>query len=314
MGAVGLERTRNLCDVDGLSRQEIDGLLDAAESMAEILARPIPRVPALRGRTVMLLFYEPSTRTRHSFELACKALGADSLSLAAQSSSVSKGESLLDTVRTSRALGADVIVLRHPASGAAEFAARHAEVPVVNAGDGTHAHPTQALLDLYTVRRALGRLEELRVAIVGDVLHSRVARSDARAFGAMGAKVVLAGPPTLVPPEAGPALGARVASDLEDALRDADVVVALRIQRERQEAGLIPSFAEYRALWGLDPERLGALCPRALLLHPGPVNRGVELSPAAMQLPAAQMEAQVRAGVAVRMAVLYQLLEGGGAA
>ena len=300
--------------MEGLDAAALTQVLDAAESMAEILQRPIPRVPALRGRTVVLLFYEASTRTRHSFELACKALGADALSLAAQSSSVVKGESFLDTLRTSQALGADCIVVRHPASGAAEFAARHLDVPVVNAGDGTHAHPTQALADLFTVRRARGGVEGLALTIVGDVLHSRVARSAARAFAAMGARVCLAGPPTLVPPEAGPALGARVSHDLEEALAGADAVMALRIQRERQEAGIVPASAEYRALWGLDPDRLSRLCPGALLLHPGPVNRGVELSPEAMALPAAQMEAQVSAGVAVRMAVLYQLLEEGGLA
>jgi aspartate carbamoyltransferase catalytic subunit len=255
----------------------ITGILDVAESMADILQRPIPRVPALRGRTVMLLFYEASTRTRHSFELACKALGADSLSLAAQTSSVSKGESLLDTLRTSRALGADCVVLRHPASGAAAFASRQLDVPVINAGDGTHAHPTQALADLFAVRRARGRIAGLRVAIVGDILHSRVARSDARAFVTMGAEVRLAGPPPLVPASAGVALGARVCRDLDAALSGADVVIALRIQRERQESGLVPGTAEYHHLWGLDPERLAASCPEALLMHPGPMNRGVEV-------------------------------------
>lgn len=305
---------QHLCDLDGLDAAGITGLLDVAESMADILQRPIPRVPALRGRTVMLLFYEASTRTRHSFELACKALGADSLSLAAQSSSVAKGESLLDTLRTSRALGADCVVLRHPASGAAEFARRHLELPVINAGDGTHAHPTQALADLFTVRRVRGRLSGLRVAIVGDILHSRVARSDARAFVTMGAEVRLAGPPPLVPQTAGLALGARICRDLDAALSGADVVIALRIQRERQEAGLAPGTAEYHSLWGLDPARLAERCPNALLLHPGPMNRGVEVSWAAPNLPAAQMESQVTAGVAVRMAVLFQLLGAGGMA
>ena len=304
----------HLCDLDGLDAAGITDLLDVAESMADILQRPIPRVPALRGRTVMLLFYEASTRTRHSFELACKALGADSLSLAAQGSSVSKGESLLDTLRTSRALGADCVVLRHPASGAAEFARRHLEVPVVNAGDGTHAHPTQALADLFTVRRARGRLAGLQVAIVGDILHSRVARSDARAFVTMGAEVRLAGPPPLVPPDAAAALGARVYRDLDSALSGADVVIALRIQRERQEAGLVPGTAEYHRFWGLDPARLAERCPDALLMHPGPMNRGVEVSWAAPNLAAAQMEAQVTAGVAVRMAVLFQLMGAGGMA
>ena len=299
---------RHLCDLEDLGPDGITAVLDTAESMAEILARPIPRVPALRGRTVMLLFYEASTRTRHSFELACKALGADSLSLAAATSSVSKGESLIDTVRTARALGSDAIVLRHPASGAARLAAAQGLLPVINAGDGTHAHPTQALLDLFTVRQRRGSLRDLRLTIVGDVLHSRVARSSALAFARMGAVVTLCGPPTVLPPEAGPALGARVCHDLETALRGAEAVMALRIQRERQEAGLVPGPADYRARWGLDARRLAAACPDAILLHPGPVNRGVELAPDLLDAPQSAVDAQVRAGVAVRMAVLYQLL------
>ncbi len=304
----------HLCDLDDLDAQGITDVLDTAESMAEILARPIPRVPALRGRTVMLLFYEASTRTRHSFELACKALGADSLSLAAATSSVVKGESLIDTVRTARALGADAVVLRHPASGAARLAATLNLLPVINAGDGIHAHPTQALLDVFTVRRRFGRLAGLQLTIVGDILHSRVARSSALAFARMGVKVVLCGPPTVVPPEAGPALGARVCHDLTEALRGADVVMALRIQKERQDRGLLPSAAEYRALWGLDAGRLAAACPGAVLLHPGPVNRGVELAPELLDRPEAAVDSQVRAGVAVRMAVLYMLLEQGAGA
>ncbi len=308
---MGWLRGSSLCDLDGLSAAAIDEILDTAESMAEILGRPIPRVPALRGRTVLLLFYEASTRTRHSFELACKVLGADSLSLAASTSSVVKGESLLDTVRTAVAMGADALVLRHPCSGAAAQAAAWAGIPVVNAGDGTHAHPTQGLLDLLAVRRLRGVLSGLRLAVVGDVLHSRVARSAASAFARCGAEVTLSGPPTLLPPEAGPALGARVCHDLEGALRGADVVMALRLQRERQDDGLLPSLAEYRARWGIDRARWERLCPGAVLLHPGPVNRGVELHPEMLDLPRSAVEEQVRAGVAVRMAVLYHLLNGG---
>lgn len=300
---------RSLCDVDDLGPEGVLRVLETAESMAEILARPIPRVPALRGRTVMLLFYEASTRTRHSFELACKALGADSLSLAAATSSVTKGESLLDTVRTAVAMGSDAIVLRHPASGAARFAAEAGGVPLINAGDGTHAHPTQALLDLFTVRRRLGRLAGVRLTIIGDVLHSRVARSSTRAFAMAGAVVTLAGPPTLLPPEAGPALGAAtVTADLGTALRGADVVMALRVQKERQAEGYLPSAAEYRRGWGLDPARLAELCPDALVMHPGPVNRGLELASEVMDLPTSAIQEQVRAGVAVRMALLYLML------
>jgi aspartate carbamoyltransferase catalytic subunit len=307
-------RGRSLTDLGALSEEALLGLLDTAEAMAEVLRRPIPRVPALRGRTVMLLFYEASTRTRHSFELACKSLGADTLSLAAASSSVVKGESLEDTVRTAVAMGVDALVLRHPCSGAAAQAAAWAGIPVVNAGDGAHAHPTQALLDLLTVRRRLGRLRGVRLTIVGDVLHSRVARSAAEGFGRCGALVTLCGPPTLLPPAAGPALGARVCHDLEEALRGSDAVMALRLQRERQQEGLLPSLEEYRARWGIDRRRWQRLCPQAVLLHPGPVNRGVELRPDVLDLPASAVGEQVRAGVAVRMAVLYELLHGGGAA
>ena len=301
----------SLCDLEDQSRETTLALLDAAEAMAEVLARPIPRVPALRGRTVMLLFYEPSTRTRHSFELACKALGADTLALAAATSSVAKGESLLDTLRTARAMGADAVVLRHPCSGAAAFAARCGGLPVINAGDGMHAHPTQALLDLLTVRRRKGDLAGLRLTVVGDVLHSRVARSAARAFRRMGASVTLCGPPALLPAEAGPALGARVCPDLGEALRGADVVMALRLQRERQEEGLLPDLEEYRVGWGIDRQRLKCFCPDAVFLHPGPVNRGVEVHPDLLEQPQSAVEEQVRAGVAVRMAVLYHVLGGG---
>ena len=304
---------QHLCDLDGWTSVGLGALLDTAESMAEVLDRPIPRVPALRGRTVLLLFYEASTRTRHSFELACKALGADSLSLAAATSSAAKGESLVDTLRTARTLGADAVVLRHPDSGAAQVAAVTGLLPVINAGDGTHAHPTQALADLFAVRRRLGRLAGLRVTIVGDILHSRVARSAARGFRACDAAVTLCGPPPLVPPHAGPALGARVEYDLERALTGADVVMALRVQRERQQQGLVPGAADYRAGWGLDVRRLQSFCPQALVLHPGPVNRGVELSPEVLDLPQAVVGEQVAAGVAVRMAVLYRILESEGA-
>ena len=305
----------SLCTLDGLTAPEIAGLLDSAEAMAEILARPIPRVPALRGRTVMLLFYEPSTRTRHSFEIACKALGADSLSLSASASSVAKGESLLDTLATVVALGSNLVVLRHPASGAAELAAGARLVPVLNAGDGTHAHPTQALLDLLAVRRRLGRLEGLALCIVGDIAHSRVARSSADAFARMGAAVTLCGPPTLLPREAGVALGARVEPDLDAALAGADVVMALRLQRERADGEPpLPSLAEYRRGWGLDAARLRRLCPGALVLHPGPINLGVELHPEVLDLPQAAVGDQVAAGVAVRMALLYGLLQGGAGA
>jgi aspartate carbamoyltransferase catalytic subunit len=310
-GGRAVRRGESLCDLDGLGAGDVTEILDAAESMAEVLARPIPRVPALRGRTVMLLFFEPSTRTRHSFELACKALGADPLSLAAATSSAAKGESLRDSLRTAAAMGADAVVLRHPQSGAARYAADLGLLPVLNAGDGTHAHPTQALLDLFAVRRRAGTLSGLRLTVVGDVLHSRVARSTAAAFVKMGSRVTLCGPPPLVPPAAGPALGAEVQPDLGAALRGADVVLLLRLQHERTAGTPLPAAGEYRRGWGVDAERLRRHCPGALVLHPGPVNRGAELLDDVLDLPQTLVQDQVAAGVAVRMALLYRMLEGG---
>jgi aspartate carbamoyltransferase catalytic subunit len=300
---------RHLLDLEGLTADAITAILDTAESMAEILRRPIRRVPTLRGKTVLLLFFEASTRTRHSFELACKVLGADSLALSAATSSATKGESLLDTGRTAEALGVDGVVVRHAASGAPHLLARHLRLPVINAGDGTHEHPTQGLLDLFTVRRRKGRIAGLRVCIVGDVLHSRVARSAVHGFRKLGADVVLCGPPTLLPPAAA-GWGVEVETELDRALAGADVVMALRIQRERQDAGLLPSIAEYRARWGIDAARLARARPDAVLMHPGPVNEGVELAPELMTAPPSLIAEQVAAGVAVRMAVLYRLLGG----
>lgn len=303
---------RHLLDLESLDGDEMEEILRTAEAMWEVLERPIKRVPTLRGRTVLHLFYEPSTRTRHSFELACKVLGADALSMAAATSSAAKGESLVDTGRTAAAMGVDAIVLRHPASGASHLLARRSGVTVINAGDGTHEHPTQGLLDLFTVRRRKGAIRGLRLVIVGDVLHSRVARSAIFGFGRMGAEVICCGPPTLLPAQL-EAWGVRVVWDLDEALQGADVVMALRIQRERQEEGLLPSLSEYRRRWGLDARRLARAKPDAVLMHPGPVNRGIELAPEAMELDASAIEEQVRSGVAVRMAVLYHLLGGAAA-
>jgi aspartate carbamoyltransferase catalytic subunit len=308
-----MKQPRHLLDLESLSRDEILAFLEAAESLSEILDRPIPRVPALRGRTVLHLFFEPSTRTRHSFELACKVLGADALSMAAASSSAAKGESLVDTARTAEAMGVDAIVVRHSSSGVPHLLARRIGATVISAGDGAHEHPTQGLLDLFTVRRRKGRVEGLKVALVGDVEHSRVARSAIWGFTRLGAEVVCCGPATLLPVGL-EALGARTTTDLDEALRDADVVMALRIQEERQSGGRYPSLAEYRLRWGLDPRRLGRARPDAILMHPGPVNRGVELTPEVMSLDRSVIEEQVRSGVAVRMAVLYLLLGGGAAA
>lgn len=302
---------QHVLDLDDFSPAEIVHVLDTAASMKEILARPIKQVPALRGTTVVTLFYEASTRTRVSFELAAKRLGADVVNVTASASSVVKGESLLDTADTLRALGADILVMRHGAAGAPYLVAQRIGCRVINAGDGWHAHPSQALLDLYTVREHLGHLAGLRVSIVGDVLHSRVARSAVWGFTKLGARVTLCGPPTLLPPEPLP-WPAEVTHDLEQALAGADVVMGLRLQRERQQAGLLPSEREYVRRYGLTAERLTRLCPDALVLHPGPMNEGVEIMPEVAHGPRSAIAEQVTNGVAVRMALLY-LLGGEGA-
>ena len=278
----------DVLDLDDFTRDEIEAVLQLADSMREILDRRIARVPALRGYTVVNLFYEASTRTRASFELAGKVLGADVISLAASASSVEKGESLIDTVRTLRAMRADALVLRHPSAGAAYLAASHTDASILNAGDGAHAHPTQALLDLYTMRRHVGDLTGKRVVMVGDIAHSRVARSDLWGLTALGAKVVLCGPPTLMP--RGFTAGERPAhaesalppvtieNDIDVALEDAQVVIALRLQRERQQGGLLPSLGEYARLYQVTDERLARARPDHLLMHPGPKNEGIEIA------------------------------------
>lgn len=300
----------HVLDVDDWTREEFEQVLATTDAMREVLARPIRRAPPLRGRTVVLFFAEASTRTRVSFELAAKALSADVVNIAASGSSVEKGESLLDSVRTLQALGGDVIVLRHASSGAPYVVAENVRAAVINAGDGWHAHPTQALLDLYTLRARLGTLSNKRVAIVGDILHSRVARSNIHALRALGATVVLSGPPTLLPAawRCGEApAGVRVETDLDRALDGADAVMALRLQRERMTAGLLPSLREYSRVWGLTAERLASAKPDAPVLHPGPLNEGVEIDPAVAHGPRSAIEEQVTNGVAVRMALLYLL-------
>lgn len=300
---------KDLLGLEDLSRETIGKILDTAGPMREIMHRSIKKVPVLRGRTVVTLFYEASTRTRVSFELAAKYLSSDTIGIAAASSSVTKGESLKDTARTLAAMQPDIIVLRHPRAGAAALLAREVSAHVINAGDGAHEHPTQALLDLFTVREKKGRIEGLKVAIVGDITHSRVARSNIWGFGRLGANVFLAGPATLIP-EAVEETGARVVS-LEEALTDADVVMVLRLQLERQKAGLLPSLDEYAALFGLNSERASLARPDALIMHPGPMNRGVEITPEVADGPRSVIVEQVENGVAVRMAVLY-LIAGGG--
>ncbi|HZC33205.1 MAG TPA: aspartate carbamoyltransferase catalytic subunit [Candidatus Bathyarchaeia archaeon] len=309
-------RHRHLLDVDVLSWAEIELVMRTSDAMREVLARPIARVPALRGRNVTILFYEASTRTRVSFEVAAKNLSADVVNIAAATSSVTKGESLIDTVRTVEALGAQLLVIRHPVSGAPYLAAETFSGSVLNGGDGWHAHPTQALLDLYTLRSRFerGSLAGRKIVILGDILHSRVARSNLWTLTAAGADVWLCGPATLLRgfeawASRGAAAGRRfhVTTSIVDALRDAEAVMALRIQKERMASGLLPSLREYAARYGLTRERLAAARPGAVVMHPGPMNEGVEIAPDVAAGSQSLIEEQVRNGVAVRMALLYLL-------
>ena len=298
---------RHLLSIEDLERKEIERILERAESFAEVSGREIKKVPALNGRTVVNLFYEASTRTSSSFALAASRLSADVVSFRSAGSSVEKGESLKDTVQTHSAYDPVAIVVRSPYAGAAHLVADWCSAAVVNAGDGKHEHPTQALLDVFTVRQRLGGLDGKRVWIVGDVLHSRVARSNILAFTKMGAHVTVCGPPTLIP-RGVEALGCDVAYTL-DGMGEADVIYALRMQHERMTENFVPSMREYAARYQIDGRRLG---PRQLLMHPGPVNRGVELAAEVIDSPQAAITAQVEAGVVVRMAVLYELLAAGG--
>jgi len=306
---------RHVLDLDDWEPGEIVQVMDTAIAMKGILARPIKKAPTLRGKTIVTAFYESSTRTRISFEVAAKVLSADAVNMTASASSVTKGESLLDTIRTLQAIGADVVVMRHPQSGAPWVVADRVNSAIVNGGDGWHAHPTQALLDLYTMRERLGRIAGLRVTILGDVLHSRVARSDIWGLAKMGAEITVCGPPTLLPrdwvaaPERLP-WPLRVEERIDAALDGADVVMALRLQRERQHAGLIPSIREYSRLYGLTAERMERASPNALVMHPGPMNEGVEIAPDVAHGAQSVIEEQVTNGVAIRMALLY-LLSGG---
>ena len=305
-----LER-KDLLDLDDFSSEEIMLLLETTSAMTEILSRPIRRVPTLRGKTIVNMFYEASTRTRSSFELAAKNLSADLVNVSASQSSVDKGESLVDTVRTLQALGADMIVMRHWEAGAPYLAASWLSASVINAGDGWHAHPSQALLDLYTVRERIGSIAGLKLVIVGDILHSRVARSNLWGFGKLGAHVVLCGPPTLLSPNilgiTGNMPWVSVTYDLDEAIVDADVVMMLRLQRERMANGLLPSLREYSARYGLTRQRMRRARPNALIMHPGPMNQGVEISPDLAYGEQAVIEEQVTNGVAVRMAIFYLL-------
>ncbi len=307
-----IDDLRHLLSIDDLTRNDIETLLRLTDAFSEVGRRQIPKVPALRGKNVVWLFYEDSTRTRLSFEQAAKRLSADTMTFSVGSSSVKKGESLRDTVLTIEAMGVDAIVVRHGSAGVPWQIARWLEdrVSVVNAGDGWHEHPTQALLDCYTIREARGSLEGLRIGIIGDVKHSRVARSDVLAFTALGAEVTLVAPPTLLPPslEGWPV---RVSHDLDSVLGDLDVAYLLRMQRERMTEHLVPTLREYSDRFGLDIRRAARLRDDALVMHPGPMNRGVEISAEVADLPRSVIIDQVRNGVAVRMAVLYLLLGSG---
>ena len=297
---------RHLLGMQDVDATDIARILDTAAGFEDVVGRDVKKVPTLRGRTVVNLFYESSTRTSSSFELAAKRLSADVVSVKAAGSSVDKGESLKDTIRTLNAYRPNIIVIRHPHIGAAHLTARWSDAHVVNAGDGKHQHPTQCLLDLYTIRKRLGRLKDVKVAIVGDILHSRVARSDIEGFRMMGLDVTLVGPPALIPPGIAEATGAKVADDPE-AMSEADVIYVLRMQHERMEPGqnFVPTLAEYARTWGVSASRVR---PGQVVMHPGPMNRGVEIAPDVADSAASLVEDQVEAGLVVRMAVLYDLM------
>jgi aspartate carbamoyltransferase catalytic subunit len=304
-------KSKDLLGIAELSRDEIVTILDHARNFLHVLDRPIPVVPALRGKTIVNLFFEPSTRTATSFTLAAKRLSADSVGFSLSASSVAKGETLLDTARNIEAMKVDGVIVRHARAGAAHFLARRLKAFVVNAGDGRHEHPTQALLDAFTIREALGKLEGLKVLILGDVAHSRVARSDILAFTRLGAKVFLCAPPTLLP-QGVESLGCEVFYKLDYILNEVDVVNVLRLQLERQQGGLFPSPREYRQLYGLTRDRVARADKKLVIMHPGPMNRGIEIDAEVADGSQSVILNQVRNGVAVRMAVLYLLAGGEG--
>lgn len=304
-----MQTKKDLLSLEDLSIAEIEEILVNAKSMKEIMKRDIKKVPTLRGRAVINLFYENSTRTRTSFETAGKYMGADVINVNVATSSVAKGESLKDTAQTIDRMGADIIIMRHPASGAHNLLARNVKARVINAGDGTHQHPTQALLDLFTILDYKDNLVGKKVAIVGDILHSRVARSNALILTKLGAQVYFCGPPTLMPAEA-ESLGAKITYNMEEAVKDADVVMMLRVQLERQKKGLFPSAREYAKFYGLNSKKLALAKKDALVLHPGPLNRGLEMTAQVADSCQSMVAEQVTNGVATRMALLYKM--GGG--
>lgn len=297
----------DLLTISDLGAEGIGEIMHAADSFAEVCQRPIPKVPALRGKTIALMFFEDSTRTRTSFETAAKRLSADVMNFSATSSSLNKGESLRDTVETIEAMGVDAIVVRHGSSGAPQQISRWADASVINAGDGWHAHPSQSLLDVYTIREEGVNFKGLRIAIVGDISHSRVARSNIEAFTLLGAEVTLVAPPTLLPPFV-ETLGAKVSHDLDAVLGETDVLYLLRMQQERMSQALVPSLGEYHRSFGLNPDRARKLSDSALIMHPGPMNRGIEISPEVVDDPRVRVLNQVTNGVIVRMAILYLVI------
>ena len=300
---------KHILGLDHLSVPDIEHILNTAESFKEISGRSIKKVPVLRGKTVVTLFFEPSTRTRLSFDIAAKRMSADTFSISASTSSTTKGESLADTAKNIEAMMPDIIVMRHPSSGASNYLANRINTSVINAGDGTHEHPSQGLLDLMTVKEHKGKIKGLKVAIIGDISHSRVAHSDIIGFSKMGANVFVSGPATLIPKKIS-RLGARVCTTIEEAVNNADVVMPLRIQKERQSDPLIPSFREYAAFFGINRQILQVAKPDALVMHPGPINRGVELAPDVADGSQSVILDQVTNGVAIRMALMYLVLGG----
>lgn len=300
---------KNLLTMEGVDRATLDSLLDDADEFYEVMHRPIPKVPALRGKSVAMMFFEPSTRTKMSFDAAAKALSADVVSFSPGTSSLKKGESLKDTVLTVKAMGVDLMVVRHKSTGAAWRVAEWSGLPVINGGDGAHQHPTQALLDSLTLRQHFGTLEGLRIAIVGDIRHSRVARSDAWAFTALGAEVTMVAPPTLLPPDL-TGWPVTATSNFDEVLTEVDAVYVLRVQAERGGASVFPSVAEYRERFGMTDARMARLKPDTIVLHPGPMIRGIEIDAGVADDPRCKVLEQVTNGVAVRMAALFQLLGG----
>jgi len=302
---------KDLLGLKDITLPEMELIFTTAESMKEILSRPVRKVPALVGKNIATLFYEPSTRTRTSFEMAAKVLSANTTSITASSSSIVKGETLIDTAKNIEVMGVDAIVVRHSSSGAPHLIAKNVKAAVINAGDGTNEHPTQALLDIFTMREKKGSVKGKRVVIVGDILHSRVARSDIWGLTKLGAKVVVVGPPTLIPPGI-ETMGAEVSYNLDEAIRGADFINVLRIQLERQQKGLFPSIEEYIKFFGITQERLKKAPKDVVIMHPGPINRGIELSSEVADGPYNVILEQVINGVAIRMALLFLLLGGNG--